>query len=40
MILSFILTGGLKIVGSIASAEVFNKLVLYYLHERAGALVR
>jgi len=34
-ILSFIITGSAKFAGSIASAELVTKIVLYYLHERA-----
>ena len=39
-ILSYIITGRLLFAGSIASAEVFTKLLLYYLHERGWAHVR
>jgi uncharacterized membrane protein len=39
-VLGYLLTGSLAIAGSIASAEVLTKLVLYYLHERAWAHVR
>lgn len=35
MIISFILTGNVKIAFSIGSIEVLSKIVLYYLHERA-----
>ncbi|MBI2720189.1 MAG: DUF2061 domain-containing protein [Rhizobiales bacterium] len=38
--LGFIFTGSLKIAGSIASAEVITKIVLYYLHERGWAHIR
>ena len=39
-ILSYIITGRLLFAGSIASAEVLTKLILYYLHERGWAHVR
>jgi uncharacterized membrane protein len=34
MILSWIITGSLKIGVAIGSVEVITKMVLYYLHER------
>lgn len=37
MLLGWLFTGSLAIAGSIASAEVLTKIVLYYLHERAWA---
>lgn len=33
-ILSWIITGDVKIGGAIAGVEVITKMVLYYLHER------
>jgi uncharacterized membrane protein len=38
-VISYILTGHLAIAGSIAGTELLTKIVLYYLHERAWALV-
>ena len=38
-VLSFIITGSIKFAGAIAVTEVITKIVLYYLHERAWALV-
>lgn len=38
-ILSWLITGNLTFAGSIASIEVVTKIVLYYFHERAWALV-
>ncbi|KFI25013.1 DUF2061 domain-containing protein [Paenirhodobacter enshiensis] len=38
-VLSWLITGSVKFAGSIASIEVFTKIVLYYLHERAWALI-
>ncbi|MGB3536571.1 MAG: DUF2061 domain-containing protein [Mesorhizobium sp.] len=38
-ILSWLITGNLKFAGSIASIEVITKVVLYYLHERAWAVI-
>jgi uncharacterized membrane protein len=38
-VLSLIITGSLALAGSIASVEVITKIILYYLHERAWALV-
>lgn len=37
LLLGYIFTGSLKAAGSIASAEVLTKIVLYYFHERAWA---
>ncbi len=34
MVISWLLTGNLKIAASIGFVEVFTKMVLYYLHER------
>jgi uncharacterized membrane protein len=33
-VISFVLSGSLKLAGGIASVEVITKMVLYYLHER------
>jgi len=38
-IISFILTGRLTLAGSIAGTELLTKIGLYYLHERAWAVV-
>ncbi|RXF68765.1 DUF2061 domain-containing protein [Hansschlegelia zhihuaiae] len=35
--LGYLFTGSVKVAGSIASAEVVTKIVLYYLHERGWA---
>lgn len=40
MLISYILTGNLKIAFSIGSIEVMSKMVLYYLHERAWTKVK
>ena len=37
LLLGYIFTGSLKAAGSIASAEVVTKIVLYYFHERGWA---
>ncbi|MCZ8215138.1 MAG: DUF2061 domain-containing protein [Cyclobacteriaceae bacterium] len=39
-IISFLITGEWKLAFSIASVEVFSKVLLYYLHERAWEKVR
>jgi uncharacterized membrane protein len=39
MIISFILTGNATIAVSIGGLEVFSKMVLYFLHERAWAKI-
>ena len=33
-VISFILTGRLTLAGSIASIELFTKILLFYFHER------
>lgn len=33
-LISFVLSGSLKLAGGIASVEVVTKMVLYYVHER------
>jgi uncharacterized membrane protein len=38
--LSWLITGNVVSAGSIATAEVITKIVLYYLHERAWSFVR
>ena len=35
-VLSFVFTGSIKVVGSIADAEAITKMILYCLHERPG----
>ena len=37
LLLGYIFTGSLKAAGSIASAEVVTKIILYYFHERGWA---
>jgi uncharacterized membrane protein len=39
-IISYLVTGQWKLAFSIASIEVFSKVVLYYFHERAWEKVR
>jgi uncharacterized membrane protein len=34
MIISYLVTGQVKMAISIGSVEVFSKIILYYLHER------
>ncbi len=36
-VISYIVTGKLRMAGAIVSVEVVTKLVIYYLHERAWA---
>jgi uncharacterized membrane protein len=38
-IISFIVTGKVSTAGAIASIEVITKIALYYLHERAWAII-
>ena len=38
-VLSYIFTGDVKAAGAIASTEVLTKIVLYYFHERAWAVI-
>ena len=40
LILGYFFTGSFRIAGSIASAEVLTKIVLYYLHERGWAHIK
>lgn len=35
MVISYIITGNLKMAASIGSIEVVTKMILYYFHERA-----
>ena len=35
MLISYLLTGDLKIAFGIGSIEIVSKMILYYLHERA-----
>ncbi len=35
MIISYFITGNLKMAASIGAIELFTKMVLYYFHERA-----
>lgn len=39
MLISWFITGSFKFAASIASVEVFTKIALYYLHERAWQLL-
>jgi uncharacterized membrane protein len=39
-VLSWIITGNFVWAGSIASLEVFTKMVLYYLHERGWSHIK
>ena len=39
MVISWFLTGNIKIAAAIGGTEVFTKIVLFYLHERAWQLV-
>ncbi len=38
-VLSFLITGSIKIAGSISLVEVVTKIILFYSHERAWALI-
>jgi uncharacterized membrane protein len=38
-IISFFVTGKVSLAGGIASIEVITKIMIYYLHERAWAVV-
>lgn len=38
-IISFFVTGKVTIAGSIASIEIVTKILIYYLHERAWAMI-
>jgi uncharacterized membrane protein len=38
-VLSFIFTRSLQLAGSIAVAEMFTKMALYYFHERIWAAI-
>jgi len=40
LLLGYIFTSSVAIAGSIASAEVITKVVLYYLHERGWAHIK
>jgi len=35
IIISYLITGSLKMAASIGSIELFTKMILYYYHERA-----
>lgn len=39
-VVTFLVSGSTKIAGSVALAEIATKILMYYLHERAWALVR
>jgi len=38
-VLSLLITGNVKVAGSISLAEVVTKILLFYTHERAWALI-
>jgi uncharacterized membrane protein len=38
-VISFIVTGKVVIAGTIALTEIFTKILIYYFHERAWALI-
>lgn len=38
-ILSLLITGNIKIAGSISGIEVITKILLFYVHERAWVLI-
>ena len=38
-IISFFVTGKVSLAGGIASIEIVTKIMIYYLHERAWAIV-
>ena len=38
-VLSWLITGSVGFAGSIASVEVFTKITLYYVHERAWSVI-
>ena len=38
-LLSLLITGSFKFAGSIAATEMVTKIVLYYFHERAWAII-
>ena len=38
-IISFFITGKVSLAGSIAAVEVVTKIMIYYLHERAWAVI-
>lgn len=40
MVISYFITGELKMAVSIGSIEVFSKMVLFYFHERAWEKVK
>ncbi|CAI6145940.1 MAG: hypothetical protein SPLUMA1_SPLUMAMAG1_00149 [uncultured Sulfurimonas sp.] len=35
MLIAFLITGSLKMAASIGTIELFTKMLLYYIHERA-----
>jgi uncharacterized membrane protein len=39
-VLSFLITGSIKIAGSISAVEVVTKIVLFYFHERVWGMIR
>jgi uncharacterized membrane protein len=39
-VLSFLITGSIRIAGSISAVEVVTKVVLFYFHERVWTMIR
>jgi uncharacterized membrane protein len=39
-VLSFLITGSIKIAGSISIVEIVTKIVLFYFHERIWGIIR
>jgi uncharacterized membrane protein len=39
-VLSLLISGSLRIAGTISAVEVFTKILLFYFHERIWGLVR
>jgi len=39
-VLSFIITGSLKLAGSISLVELLTKILLFYFHERLWGMIR
>ena len=38
-VISYVVTGKIVIAGTIAATEIFTKILIYYFHERAWAIV-
>ena len=39
LVLSFLITGNIKIAGTISAVEIVTKILLFYFHERIWALI-